>query len=111
MTRERLFSYLKSAADAHMNTLRIWGGGVSIHIVIMSREICSEVHWFWYHEAPLNNGEKLSENPFHACCTVIIAAYKGEMQFPHVAIGHTDIRGGRGDLIVEPRTPEREVGG
>ena len=28
VTRERLYSYLKSAADAHMNTLRIWGGGV-----------------------------------------------------------------------------------
>ena len=28
VTSDRLYSYLKSAADAHMNTLRIWGGGV-----------------------------------------------------------------------------------
>lgn len=28
VTRDRVYSYLKSAADAHMNVLRVWGGGI-----------------------------------------------------------------------------------
>ena len=30
-TRDRIYNYLKSAADVHMNALRVWGGGVSKH--------------------------------------------------------------------------------
>ena len=28
-TRDRVYNYLKSAADVHMNAMRVWGGGVS----------------------------------------------------------------------------------
>ncbi|XP_045208111.2 beta-mannosidase-like isoform X1 [Mercenaria mercenaria] len=28
ITRERVYGYLKSAADVHMNTMRVWGGGI-----------------------------------------------------------------------------------
>ncbi|KAH3701562.1 hypothetical protein DPMN_076550 [Dreissena polymorpha] len=28
VTRDRVYNYLKSAADVHMNTLRVWGGGI-----------------------------------------------------------------------------------
>ena len=27
-TKERIYNYLKSAKDANMNSLRVWGGGV-----------------------------------------------------------------------------------
>jgi len=28
VTRDRVYGYLRSAADVHMNAMRVWGGGV-----------------------------------------------------------------------------------
>ena len=28
VSRDRVYNYMKSAADVHMNSMRVWGGGV-----------------------------------------------------------------------------------
>ena len=41
-TRDRIYNYLKSAADVHMNAMRVWGGGVGWLCESMN-EPCHEI--------------------------------------------------------------------
>lgn len=48
VTRDRVYNYLKSAADVHMNTMRVWGGG--IYEFDMFYEIADELGIMLWHD-------------------------------------------------------------